>query len=115
MSLNQRYTWHDFLKEHPEFKEKGIKRMSPEGKKAFDASYKAFIKNYLAERSEKLTKLIERSTKRRDERIAKLKDLRKTKKKVKAKRAQLKVGRSDAAIAHLKKEQTRVKEAQKNA
>ena len=38
MSVNQKYTWHDFLKEHPEHKEKSTKRTSPEGKKAFESA-----------------------------------------------------------------------------
>ena len=35
MSMNQKYTWHDFLREHPEHREKKTKRTSSEGKKAY--------------------------------------------------------------------------------
>lgn len=52
MSLHQKYTWHDFLKEHPE--KKGVKRTSSEGQKAFDAAYKKFAKAYLKGRLEEL-------------------------------------------------------------
>lgn len=114
MSLNQKYTWHDFLREHPELKAKGIKRTSSEGKKAFEAAYKAFIKKYLVSRTEKLSREIGRASKRRDERVARLKELRKGKKHAKAARAQLKVGRSDHAIAKLGQQQERIKAAQKD-
>ena len=114
MALNQKYTWHDFLKEHPEFREKQLKRTSPEGKKAFEAAYKAFVKKYLADRSTKLAKAIERATKRRDERIGKLRELRKAKKHPKAKLAQKKVGRQDAAIARFTRQQERTKALAKN-
>lgn len=114
MALNQKYTWHDFLKEHPEFREKKLKRTSAEGKKAFEAAYKAFVKKYLVSRSEKITKAIERTTKRRDERVGKLKELRKAKKHPKAKLAQKKVGRQDAAIARFKRQQEKTKALAKN-
>lgn len=114
MSLNQKYTWKDFLKEHPELREKKIKRTSSEGKKAFDAACKAFLKKYLAGRMEKLSKDIARSTKRRDEVVVKLRELSKAKKTVKAKAVRKKVGRHDAAIARLAKQQEKTKAQQKN-
>lgn len=114
MSLNQKYTWNDFLKEHPEFKTKGLKRTSAEGKKAFEAAYKAFIKKYLSGRTEQLTRELERATKRRDARITVLKGLRSTKKHSKATLAQRKVGRSDRAIVRLKKQQEKTKTAEKS-
>lgn len=114
MSLNQKYTWQDFLKAHPEHKEKKTKRTSAEGKKAFDAAYKAFIKKYLAERIERLGKDIERSKKRRDDKVAKLKELRKAKKNPKAKLAQLKVGRADGGIARFTKQIEKTKNVQKS-
>jgi len=114
MSLSQKYTWKDFLKEHPEHKEKNLKRTSAEGKKAFESAYKSFIKKYLSERAEKLTKEISRQTKLRDEEVARLRELRKAKKKVKAKASQKKVGRRDAAIARFSKQQEKTKAQQKN-
>lgn len=58
MSLNQKYTWKDFLREHPEHKEKKTKRTSSEGKKAFEAAFKAYIKKYLAAQVERFGKQI---------------------------------------------------------
>lgn len=114
MSLAQKYTWHDFLREHPDFKEKKTKRTSAEGKKAFDAAFKVFAKKYLAERSEQLTKEVARATKRRDDLVLKLKELRKAKKHTKAKRQQEKVGRADHAVAGIAKLQEKAKERQKS-
>ena len=115
MSLNQKYTWKDFLKEHPELKEKKIKRTSAEGKKAFDAAYKSFVKKYLAGRAEKLAKDVTRQTKLRDGQLAKLRELRKAKKNVKAKAVQKKVGRHDAAMARFARQQEKTKAQQKSA
>lgn len=113
MSLTQKYTWHDFLKEHPEFREKKVKRTSGEGKKAFEAAYKAFAKKYLAERAEKLAKDLAQATKLRDEYVLKLRELRKAKKHTKAKGQQTKVGRADHALAQIEKLQAKTKERQK--
>ena len=114
MSLNKKYIWKDFLKEHPEHKQKKTKRTSPEGKKAFEAAYKVFVKKYLSERAELLSKQIERSTKRRNEYVIKLKELRKAGKNPKAKLVQLKVGQSERAIAQLTKQQESMKAKQKS-
>lgn len=114
MSLTQKYTWHDFLKEHPEFKEKKLKRTSSEGKKAFEAAFKAFAKKYLAERAEKITRDLSRATKLRDEYVVKLKELRRGKKHAKAKHQQLKVGRADHAVSQVTKLQAKTKERQKS-
>lgn len=62
MSLNRKYTWADFLKEHPEYKEKKIKRTSKEGGKAFDAAFKQRMKDYLKDRLTKIDKEKERAT-----------------------------------------------------
>ncbi len=56
MSLNQKYTWARFLKDHPEHKEKKTKRTSKEGQKAFDAAFKQHAKEYLKERLAKIEK-----------------------------------------------------------
>lgn len=56
MSLNKKYTWARFLKDHPEHKEKKTKRTSKEGQKAFDAAFKQHAKEYLKERLAKIEK-----------------------------------------------------------
>ena len=63
MSLNRKYTWADFLKEHPEYKTKKIKRTSKEGQKAFDAAYKQHIKEYLKDRLVRIEKEQKRASK----------------------------------------------------
>ena len=113
MSLNQKYTWQDFLKENPAHKEKGTKRTTPEGKKAFGSAYKAHIKKYLAERSKNIDEQIKRAEKRRDERVAKLRDYQKAKKLPLARRQQERVGRAGAAIGSLKRQKDRTKLLQK--
>ncbi len=65
MSLNQKYTWNDFLKSHPEYKEKKIKRTSKEGAKAFESAAKQHLKEYLKERLAKIDKEKERAEKDR--------------------------------------------------
>lgn len=67
MSMNQKYTWADFLKEHPEYKEKKIKRTSKEAIKAFDAAYKQHLKDYLKDRIVKIDKEKDRAEKRKKE------------------------------------------------
>lgn len=114
MSLNQKYTWLDFLKEHPEHKEKKTKRTSSEGKKAFDAAYKSFVKKYLSERAEKMGREIERATKRRAERVLKLAEAKKAGKKIRAKFIQEKIGKVDHAIARISKQQEKTKTKQKS-
>jgi len=113
MSLNQKYTWQDFLKEHPAHKEKGTKRTSPEGKKAFESAYKSHIKKYLAGRTKEIDEEIKRAEKRRDERTTKLKDYQKAKQWPRARRQQEKVGKADAAVGRLKRQKDRTKLLQK--
>lgn len=113
MSLNQKYTWHDFLREHPEMKEKGVKRTSAEGKKAFEKAYKERIKQYLSERGERIDVDLARKAKRREEQNAKLKAAVQTKKKTRVKLAQRTLGRTDAAIARTQKMAERHKAVQK--
>lgn len=114
MSLSQKYTWNDFLKDHPEHKEKKTKRTSSEGKKAFESAYKAFIKKYLVSRAEKITKDIAKATKKRDTFVVKVKELRKSDKFARAKDAQLRVGCRDKAIARLNKQLEKTKASQKS-
>lgn len=113
MSLNRKYTWQDFLREHPDHKKKGTKRTSPEGKKAFGSAYKSHIKKYLAERTKKIDEQIKRAEKRRDQRTAKLKEYQKAKRWPLARRQQKRVGLADAAIGRWKRQKDRTKLLQK--
>lgn len=72
MSLNQKYTWAQFLKDNPEYKEKKIKRTSKEGIKAFEAAYKQHIKEYLKDRMAKIDKQKELLKKGKGASIARL-------------------------------------------
>ncbi len=114
MSLNQQYTWKDFLREHPEHKQKKTKRTSPEGKKAFEAAFKAYIKKYLAGQVERFGKQIAKAEQTGKKQAAAVRELRKAKKWPKAKLAQEKTGRTDAAISRLKKQKERATAAQKS-
>ncbi|MBI4212226.1 MAG: hypothetical protein HY540_06265 [Deltaproteobacteria bacterium] len=114
MSLNQHYTWKDFLKEHPEHKEKKLKRSSAEGSKAFEAAFKKYMKEYLKERMNGIERMTKKISAKRAELSAKQKDLVKTKKWPKIRIAQARVGRKDAALARLAKQTERTKELQKN-
>jgi hypothetical protein len=113
MSLNQKYTWKDFLRDNPEHKEKKTKRTSNEGKKAFEAAYKKYIKEYLAQRQQQLEKMEERATKKRDELMLKVKDFQKAKNFPKAHFYQAKIGKQDASLARIKKQKDHAKTLQK--
>ena len=104
MSLNQKYTWADFLKDNPEYKEKQTKRTSSEGKKAFEAAYKKFVKEYLGKRQEQLTKLEAKAAERGKAITEKVKGFQKAKNTPKAKFYQKKVGVKDASIAQYRKQ-----------
>ena len=114
MSLNNKYTWHDFLKEHPEHREKNTKRTSSEGKKAFESAYKVHLKKYLDNAIKKAERLIERSGKDRSDLEAKLKIVRAGKNKIKIKRLIAQIGRKNAAIARHSDMIGRIKGKQKN-
>jgi hypothetical protein len=113
MSLNQKYTWADFLRDNPEHKEKKTKRTSPEGKKAFEAAYKKFIKDYLTEKQEQLKRMEDKVAARRNELTKKVQGFQKAKDIAKAKFYQKKVGEKDAAIDRLQKQTERAKFLQK--
>ena len=111
MSLNQKYTWNDFLKENPGFKEKKVKRTSPEAKKAFEAAFKAKVKDVLKDR----LSFIEKETVR----VGKVKDglletMKATKKGVNKRRGQKKIGTKDKYIHRLGKMTERTKQTQKS-
>lgn len=114
MSMNQKYTWRDFLKENPEHREKKTKRTSNEGKKAFEAAYKAHLKKYLADQSERYDKQAAKASERSKALSAKVSGLRKAKKFAKAKLAQKKAGRADRAIAQITKQKQRAQAARKS-
>lgn len=114
MSLNQKYTWGEFLKEHPELKKKGIKRTSSEGKKAFESAYKTKTKEYLSVRVEKVNTLKKKATAKLGDLTKKVKELQKKKDFSKAKIYQEKAGRQDAWITRLTEEAGRIKTLQKN-
>ncbi len=114
MALNQKYTWADFLKEHPDFKKKGVKRTSAEGKKAFESAYKTKIKVYLTERVEKVNKMKKSATDKKKALTEKVSAFRKAKDFSKAKTYQEKVGAQDAWLGRLDKQASRIKVLQKN-
>lgn len=114
MALNQKYTWADFLKEHPDLKKKGIKRTSSEGKKAFESAYKTKVKAYLSERVEKVGKLKKQATERKKILTEKVAALQKAKNFLKAKIYQRKVGSQDAWFGRLDKQAARIKVLQKS-
>ena len=114
MALNQKYTWADFLKAHPEHKEKQLKRTSDEGKKLFEAAFKKHIASYLKDRTQKIEKQAKRATTERDALVKKLKEINKGKNWPKVQIAQKKVGKKDAHLARLKKQDERVKLLQKS-
>lgn len=108
MALNQKYSWADFLHDHPD--EKGLKRTSPEGKKAFESAYKAYLKEYLKRRLGRLQQQQKVATDVRNELVAMLKE---TKLPRVARRVQLRVGQKDHAVAVIAKQIERTKEVQK--
>lgn len=108
MALNEKYTWGDFLREHPE--KKGLKRTSPDGKKAFETAYKAFVKEYIKTRLGRLEKQQQRATKSRDELVVRQKAIKKA---ALAKRFQVRVGQKDHAIAVIGQQIASTREIQK--
>jgi len=111
MSLNQKYTWNDFLKENPELKEKGVKRTSSEGKKAFEAAFKTKMKDVLKDRLAWIEKEKTRATEKRDSVVKQMKE---TKKKARRRLLQEKVGSSDKYLHRLTKITDRTKQVQKD-
>jgi hypothetical protein len=114
MSLNQKYTWKDFLNEHPEHREKAVKRTSPEGKKAFESAYKDHIKKHLTDRMAKAEKLIEKAKTYRTELVAKSKEYRTAERKTALKNTNAEIGRVDSAISRHEKFKSNTKDLQKN-
>ncbi len=98
MSLNQKYTWKDFLKENPEHREKKTKRTSAEGKKAFEAAFKAHAKKHLEGRLTRFEKDVEVAKKKRAALSAKSTEARKAKRIMRVKELNSQIGRIDAAL-----------------
>lgn len=114
MSLNQKYTWNDFLRDNPTFKKDGIKRTSKEGKKAFDAAFKEKAKEYLKGYSQRLEGQKEKALKRHAELSNKVKTLQAQKNWVKASFYQKRVGKQNAAISKISAMSIRAEEKAKN-
>ncbi|MBU4484758.1 hypothetical protein KKA47_05000 [bacterium] len=100
MSLNQKYTWTQFLKENPELKAKRIKRTSAEGVKAFETAYKAKVKDILKDRLTFIDREKKRAT---DSKTEIVKKMRGNKNAPKVKILQKKVGRMDNYLSRLDK------------
>lgn len=113
MAIKDKYTWQDFLKENPDLKEKGFKRTSAEGKKAFEAAQKKYLKDYLKTREAQATRFKKSAEGKRDELVAQLKAVEGRRWKVKAKSLNEKIGRMDAAICNWEKLLKKTKEAAK--
>ncbi len=111
MSLNQKYTWKNFLQENPEMKAKKVKRTSAEGKKAFEAAFKAKIKDLIKDRLVFIEKREKYVTKQRNELNETLKA---TKEAPERKIMQAKVGRKDAYLSRLTKMTEKTKLLQKS-
>lgn len=114
MSLNQKYTWKDFLKDNPVMQEKGIKRTSSEGEKAFKAAFKTKVKEYLSNKDQFIDKVIEKANGKRKAIIEKVKTIQKNKEWPKAKFYQTKIGKQDAAISNLVNEKDRNSQKRKS-
>lgn len=115
MALNQKYTWAMFLKEHPEYKEKKIKRTSPEATKAFEVAFKKHVKEYLGNRLKEIERKRDRAIKKAAALTKQRTLLAKAKKWPRAKIIQAKIGRQDAWMAQLGKQLERTKSLQKSS
>ena len=109
--MNQKYAWKDFLKDHPEYKEKKIKRTSKEAIKAFEAASKQHLKEYLKDRLTKIDKEKGRAEKKKSELSATLKSVKAA---VKERNLRLRIGAMDAYLTRLEKMRDRTKTLQKN-
>lgn len=113
MALKDKFTWNDFLKQNPEFKEKKVKRTSPEGEKAFNVAFKNFAKEHLKAREAYRAKEAERAASRKAILIKDLKGLDGKKWYLRSKTLNRKIGRFDAYLAKLAREQKTLKEGSK--
>ena len=101
MSLASHFTWGDFLKKHPDFKKKDVKRNSPEGEKAFKAAFKEFAKDFLKKRETQIKKDTDKATKAKEALVTRLKAIDGRKWYLKAKKLNKRIGRFDAHLSRL--------------
>lgn len=111
MSINQKYTWTDFLKANPEWKKKGLKRTSKEGKKAFEDAFATHAKAHVRHLTAKLEQEVKKATTRREVWVGRVKA---AKKSPIAKVLQMKVGQKDHAVHALGRQIERAKALQKS-
>lgn len=111
MSIHQKYTWTGFLKTNPEWKKKGVKRTSKEGKKAFEDAFATHATTHLKRLTAKLELEVKRATARRDVWVGRLKA---AKKSPVAKVLQTRVGQKDHAVHTLGRQIERAKALQKS-
>ncbi len=111
MSLNKKYTWARFLKDHPEHKEKKTKRTSKEGQKAFDAAFKQHAKEYLKDRLAKIEKEQKTVEANRSEFTKSLKEAKQELKKIALRK---RISAAGPHLARLERNHDRTKAQQKN-
>lgn len=114
MSLDQKYTWANFLKENPDFKKKQVKRTSAEATKAFETAFRKHVKEYLKNRLVRLEAEKKKAESRRSTLTKKQQAFTKAKKWPRAKKVQQMIGKQDATLTRLGKQEKRTKELQKN-
>lgn len=103
MALKQKFTWGDFLKQNPEFKEKKMKRTSPDGEKAYQAAFKKFAKEHLKNREGWVKKEEERVTKAKGTLVKQLKAIDGKKWHLQSKKLNKEIGRFDAYLSKISK------------
>lgn len=113
MSIAQKFTWGDFLKQNPALKEKKVKRTSSEGEKAYQAAFKKFAKEHLKSREEKIKKETDRANKTKKDLLGRLKKVDGKKWHLKAKELNQRIGRFDAYLARLTKLEEKSKQLTK--
>ena len=111
MSLNQKCLRSHYLRIAHALKAKKVKRTSNEGKKAFEAAYKAKIKDLLKDRLGWIEKEAKRVTEAKTELVANLKAAKKTGRK---KTTQKKIGKKDKYIYRLEEMTKKTKQVQKS-
>lgn len=101
MSLSQKFTWGDFLRQNPDLKAKKVKRTSPEGEKAFQAAFKKFAKDYLKEREAWIKKEEERVVEAKGKLVKTLKEVDGRKWRIKMKKLNKEIGRFDSYLSKI--------------
>lgn len=111
MSMNQKYTWNDFLKDNPEYRQKKIKRTSKEAVKAFESAYKQHLKEFLKARLEKIEREKGRAEKKKKDLFTSLKTARNANKE---RGIKIRIGAMDAYLARLERMRDRTRTLQKS-